>query len=119
MRHRLKTACAHAERRFGRSTNWASILRAYDALLQLAPTLGAHIARAAALASADSPTAALNALDQLPTDRVAQHQPYWALRTHLLTQLNRPTEAQAAREKALGLTTDPALRRFLQQSEKP
>lgn len=109
---------AHAERRFGRPTNWTSILRAYDALLQLAPTLGAHIARAAALASADSPTAALHALDQLPTDRIAQHQPYWALRTHLLTQLNRPIEAQAARAKALGLTTDPALRRFLQKQEK-
>jgi RNA polymerase sigma-70 factor (ECF subfamily) len=44
---------------------------------------------------------------------VAGYQPYWALAAHLLTQMQRNDEACAARERAIGLCEDPAMRAFL------
>ena len=60
-------------------------------------------------------TAGFSALEQIPLSRVANYQPFWAARGHLLQLLNRKDEAQKAfhRGGAASLTDDPALRGYL------
>jgi len=57
----------------------------------------------------------LAALDALENDtRVAEYQPYWAARAALLARTGRRDEAAEAYRRAIGLESDPAVRRFLQ-----
>jgi RNA polymerase sigma-70 factor (ECF subfamily) len=84
----------------------------YDGLLQIAPTLGARVGAAAATAEAEGPAAARARLDRLAADAVADYQPYWAVRAHVLQRLGDPA-ADAAFARALALTTDAAVRAFL------
>lgn len=102
---------AHAERARGRAVDWAAIARLYDGLAALAPSIGALVGRAAAIAEAHGAEHGLAALDQLAEAAVAAYQPYWALRAHLLARLGRP--ATAAYERAIGLSEDAAVRAFL------
>src|SRR5262245_5401746 len=104
---------AHAERRMTGRTDWEAIATLYEHLVRLAPTLGARISRCAALSEAFGPTAGLASLDEIERDEVTAYQPYWAVRAHLLRGLGRREEAAAAYERAIGLTEDDAVRRFL------
>ena len=85
----------------------------YDGLLRIAPTVGATVAHAAALAEAEGAERGLAALDAVPADATAGYQPLWALRAHLLGRLRRVDEAAAAYARAIGLAEDPAVRAFL------
>ena len=55
---------------------------------------------------------ALAALDD--DKRMADYQPYWAARGHLLARAGRKDEAHEALTVAIGLTTDAAVRHYLQ-----
>ena len=88
----------------------------YEGLIQLAPTLGALLGKIAAVAEAHGPQAALQLLDALCEEDVRDHQPYWAVRTHLLSSLARTQEASASLDRALALTEDEAVRAFLIRS---
>lgn len=103
----------HADRANTGRTDWAALVLFHDHLVRIAPTLGALVARAAALAEASAPAVGLSALDALEQDAVATCQPYWAVRAHLLRRLDRSADANAAYDRAIGLTEDPAVRRFL------
>jgi len=52
-------------------------------------------------------------LNGLPTEAVKNYQPYWALKAHLLKQLEQKSEAQQAYSRAIGLTEDATVREFL------
>lgn len=97
------------------ATDWPAIAGLYDGLVFYAPTTGALVARAAAVARARTAAAGLALLDQLPPDGVAGYQPYWATRADLLRRVGRPAEAAAATDRAIGLTEDPAVRDFLRE----
>jgi predicted RNA polymerase sigma factor len=105
---------AHVERARGGHTDWAAIAVLYEGLVRLAPTLGALVGRAAAVAEARGCADGLALLDAMPGDAVAVYQPYWAARAHFLHELRRP-EAQAALDTALRLTEDASVRRFLER----
>jgi RNA polymerase sigma-70 factor (ECF subfamily) len=76
----------------------------------------ARVSYAAALAQAREAEAALGLLDELGgADAVAEYQAYWATRAHVLARVGRAEEARAAFGRASGLTTDPAVRAFLQE----
>ena len=102
----------HADRAQSGRTEWTAIAALYDELVRLAPTLGALVGRAAAVAEVHGPAAALLRLDQIGSDAVAGYQPYWAVRAHLLQRLG-DARAAAAFDRAIGLAEDPALRSFL------
>ena len=104
---------AHLAPAFGRPADERAISALYDALVALAPTVAVHVNRAAAIARASGPAAGLEAADTLPLAVVAEYQPWWALRAHLLSLLGRSEEAASARVRAAGLTEDPAVRDFL------
>ena len=110
---------AHAQRLFTGRTNWAAVAQLYGALVRRTPTVGARVSHAAAVMQAGDAEAALRMLDELSAaDAVAEYQAYWATRAHVLAQARRAEEAKAAYRRAIGLTTDAAVRAFLQERAK-
>ncbi len=87
-----------------------ALVALYAGLVAVAPSLGAMVGQAAAVAEVSGPEAGL----ALPAGLagVAQYQPYWALRAHLLARLGRP-DAAAAYDRAIGLAEDAAARAWL------
>jgi predicted RNA polymerase sigma factor len=85
----------------------------YEGLVQIAPRIGSLVGRAVAVAQAGNPAAGFAALEEIPTSRIVDYQPYWAARGHLLQLLNQKEEAQKAYSRAASLTDDPALREYL------
>jgi len=105
---------AHMHGRRAGQVPWDAILTLYAALLNLAPSVGAHIGHAVAMARAHAdPSAGLRLLDALDTAQVAQHQPWWAARAHLLAAAGRHADAVDAYGRTLALTAQPALRDWL------
>lgn len=103
----------HAERAHSGRTDWGAIARFYDHLVDVAPSLGATVGRAAAHAESESAKAGLSMLDEIDSDAVTSYQPYWAVRAHLLSELQRIAEAKDAFDRAIGLSEDDAVRTFL------
>jgi RNA polymerase sigma-70 factor (ECF subfamily) len=119
-RYQLEAAVqsAHVVRRLTGTADWAAIERLYDALLALTHSPVVAINRAVAVAETRGPAAGLAALDALSDDaRLAEYQPYWAARAQLLTRLGEVAAADRAYERAIGLESDPAVRRFLQMRQ--
>lgn len=114
-RYQLEAAIqsAHLAPAFGRPADPRAIAALYDALLAFAPTVGAFVNRAAAIAEATGAAAGLLACDAMPADAVRSYQPWWALRAHLLSRLGRVADAREAYEQAAGLTQSSAVRAFL------
>lgn len=105
---------AHAVRRLSGRTDWAAILKLYDALWRRTGSPVIAINRAIALAETKSAEEGLKALDKHAGDkRLSQYQPYWAARAELLARTGNLAEADSALGRAIGLETDPAVRRFL------
>lgn len=109
---------AHAMRAVTGRTDWEAIVLLYDALIRVAPTVGAEVARAAALAETGGTEAGLAALVAVPAADVAGYQPFWALRGHLLGRLHRVDEAAPAYARAIALSEDPAVRGFLEEKAR-
>ncbi len=97
----------------GGKTDWDEIALLYEGLIRLAPTTGALVGRAAAVAEARGPAAGWALLLQIPPEAVVNYQPYWAQTAHLLAQLGPAPRARTAYERAIGLSEDPATRDFL------
>jgi RNA polymerase sigma-70 factor (ECF subfamily) len=116
-RYQLEAAIqsAHTARRLGGIDTWPAILALYDHLLALTKSPVVALNRAAALAEVEGPTAALDAISPLAADtRMQSYQPYWATLGHLLAASGHRAEAREALTLATGLSTDPAIRRYLQ-----
>ncbi len=109
----------HARRAVTGATDWESIALLYEALARLAPTIGALVGRAAAIAEARGAAVGWAQLQAIPIDAVRSYQPYWALAAHLLKRLGRRAEAAAAYASAIGLCEDPAMRDFLMRQALP
>lgn len=104
---------AHAQRRVSGRVEWPVIAALYQLLMTFTPALGARIGHAIATAHAAGPGQGWALLESLPQERLADHQPYWAARAHLLAKQGRNQEADAAFERAIGLCDDPAVRGYL------
>jgi len=114
-RYQLEAAIQsiHADRAVSGVIDWREIARLYEGLMRLAPSVGAQVGRAVAIAEAGDVAAGLAALEVLPGDRVATYPPWWAARAHLLRRCGRGDEARQAFQRAAGLTEDRALRAYL------
>jgi RNA polymerase sigma-70 factor (ECF subfamily) len=117
-RYQLEAAVqsAHvARRRTGRS-DWAAIEQIYGALFAITGSPVVALNRAIAVAELRGPAAGLAALDALAADtRLTDYQPHWAARADLLARTGDRAGADAAYERAIGLESDPAVRRFLER----
>ena len=107
---------AHTQGRIDGRVPWDGITRLHERLLEIAPTVGARIAHAVAVAHAspDAPGGLL-LLDAIEPERVAAHQPWWAARAHLLAVAGLHGDAAGAYGRALALTVEPRLRAWLTQ----
>ena len=117
-RYQLEAAVqsVHAARRLTGRTDWAAIARIYDALLAMTASPVVAVNRAIAIAHTAGPDVGLAALDQLSElPRLSEYQPYWAARAGLLADTEQIAAADEAYQRAIGLESDPAVRRFLQE----
>jgi RNA polymerase sigma-70 factor (ECF subfamily) len=106
---------AHVDRRRTGRTDWPAIATLYEALYALTGSVVVAINRAVAIGETRGPGAGLAALDAAcNAERLAAYQPYWAARAELLARNGDASAAHMAYDRAIGLETDPALRRFLQ-----
>jgi RNA polymerase sigma-70 factor (ECF subfamily) len=107
---------AHVVRRRTGASDWVAIERLYDALAAITGSPVVAINRAIAVSETRGAAAGLAALDALADDpRLSDYQPYWAARAGLLARTRELNAADAAYQRAIGLESDPAVRRFLQQ----
>jgi predicted RNA polymerase sigma factor len=103
----------HARRAVTGATDWEAIAVLYAGLVRTAPTVGAFVGRAAAVAEARGAAEGWALLSEIPAARISRYQPHWALAAHLLARLGRPAEAADAYDRAIGLSQDPAARDYL------
>jgi RNA polymerase sigma-70 factor (ECF subfamily) len=100
---------AHCQRAYRGSTPWPAIAALYEALMQVAPSIGSAVGRAVAVAEAGELARGLALLDALAPAAVASYQPFWVARAHLLALTGSPGDARRAFERALGLTRQRSL----------
>ena len=115
-RYQLEAAIqsAHSHRARAGDTDWAAIIGLYNELLRMSPSIGATVARAAAIGRMAGADEGLKALEAIDPASVTAYQPYWAIKGHLLKQLGRHhAEMQLAFQIAAGLSIDPSVRTFL------
>lgn len=106
----------HAARRVTGRTDWDAIALLYGALLAATGSPVVAVNRAVALAERGDVAAGLAALEAAAADaRLAAYQPYWAALASLAARAGDAARAAAARQRAAGLATDPAMRAFLLQ----
>jgi RNA polymerase sigma-70 factor, ECF subfamily len=120
-RYQLEAAIqsAHVVRRMTGRADWEAIELLYGALAALTGSPVIAINRAVAIAETRGPAAGLAALDALKDDpQLAAYQPYWAARAGLLARTGALAEADRTYELAIGLESDPAVRRFLQHQRE-
>jgi len=107
---------AHVVRRITGRADWTAIERIYETLLTITGSPVVAVNRAIALGETRGAAAGLELLDALSGDRrLAEYQPYWAARAALLARTRDFEAADAAYERAIGLESDPAVRRFLER----
>jgi RNA polymerase sigma-70 factor, ECF subfamily len=120
-RYQLEAAVqsAHVVRRRTGRADWAAIESLYAVLHQITGSPVVAINRAVASAETRGPGIALAALDELADHpRLSDYQPYWAARADLLARTGDRDGAREAYDRAIGLESDPAVRRFLQRKSE-
>jgi RNA polymerase sigma-70 factor (ECF subfamily) len=112
-------AACHAEAASWAATDWPQILVLYDMLLRISPSPVARLNYAVALRHVVGPERALAVVETLVEPLDGYHLLH-AVRADLLEALDHGAQAQAARQRALELTRNPAeqslLKRRLQGS---
>ncbi len=96
-------------------TDWTALVFLYEGLMHLAPTIGAAVARAAAVGEARGAEAGLRALSLIDESALETFQPAWATRAHLLARAGDPVAARAAFTRAIELTERESVRAYLSQ----
>ncbi len=108
-------AAVHADAARADETDWGQVVTLYDHLHALRPNAVVALNRAVAIAEHEGPAAGLVALDALDAALLDQYQPFHATRADLLARAGRIDDADAAYDRALALTTNPAERHFLEK----
>jgi RNA polymerase sigma-70 factor (ECF subfamily) len=107
-------ASVHARAPDAGATDWRQIVVLYDALLQLEPSPVIELNRAVAVAMRDGPASGLALVDALlERGELAGYRLAHAARADLCRRLGRTSDARAAYERALELTSQEPERRFL------
>lgn len=104
---------AHVNARRSGVEDDQSVSLLYEALLRMAPTLGVRVAHAVAFSKTEGAARGLELLDAVDAAVASDYQPYWSARAHLLARLGRADEARKAYERAMGLSEDEDVRRWL------
>ena len=103
----------HLDRAKTGQIDWLALDKLHYALNRISPSLGASVARAVVIAERHGPRTGVDALSKLDVKAVQAFQPYWAARGKLLADLGESEAAMVAYRKAISLTVEPPLRRYL------
>jgi RNA polymerase sigma-70 factor, ECF subfamily len=107
-------AALHCQAPRAEDTDWPQIVRLYEVLERLQPSPVVSLNRAAAVAMVDGPGPALALVDALAaTGDLDRYHLLHSARADLLRRLGRAAAAAQSYERALGLVTNDAERRFL------
>ena len=107
-------AALHAESSSAASTDWRQITLLYDQLLRIQPSAVVELNRAVAIAMCDGPEQGLSLIDNLLTRQdLSNYHLAHSARADLCRRLGRIPEARASYQKALALTQQKPVRRFL------
>lgn len=104
----------HCARAQSGVVDWAALQTLYRALVSTAPTLGARVALAATIGRGEGAERGLEALAAIRDPAIGRFQPAWATRAHLLELAGRWDESAEAYRRGLALTSEPAVRGFLE-----
>ncbi len=105
---------AHASRAATGATPWTQIANLYEALVQVRPSLGALVGRAAARGAAFGPEQGLAALQETAAYKNRfSYQSYWACLAQLSSAAGLVEDAHHAYLQAIELSHDPAVRAHL------
>lgn len=104
-------AAVHADSASHDATDWTQIVALYDQLLSIAPSPGARISRAVAIAELHGPAAGLVVLDSLETTSGTLH----AARAEMLARLGRSVDAVGEFDAAIALAENSAESEFLRR----
>jgi RNA polymerase sigma-70 factor (ECF subfamily) len=107
-------AAVHADAATATATDWSQIVALYDLLHVHLPNPVVAMNRAIAIGERDGAEAGLGALDAVDAAALDEYQPFHATRADLLARAGHRTDAVAAYDRALELTTNPTERRFLE-----
>jgi RNA polymerase sigma-70 factor (ECF subfamily) len=109
-------ALVHAEATSASATDWAQIVRWYDALVQATPSPVVELNRAVAVAMRDGPAAGLALIDSiLARGDLADYHLAHAARADLCRRLGKTADARRAYRRAFELTQQEPERRFLER----
>jgi RNA polymerase sigma-70 factor (ECF subfamily) len=109
-------AAVHAEALRPESTDWPQIVRLYDALLELDPSPVIELNRAVAVAMRDGPAAGLALVDDIiARGNLNEYHLAHSARADLCRRLGRKEDARESYERALSLTRQEPVRRFLEE----
>ena len=109
-------AAVHAEARTVTATDWGRIVGLYDLLLRIEPSPVVELNRAVAIAMRDGPAAGLELIEAiLGRGELADYQPAHAARADLCRRLGLAVAAEASYRRALELTRQKPLQRFLER----
>ena len=109
-------AAVHAEAANAAATDWGRIVGLYDLLARAEPSPVVELNRAVAIAMRDGPAAGLALVDAiLGHGELADYQPAHAARADLCRRLGLTGEARASYDRALDLTRQGPLQRFLER----
>src|SRR5690606_35355660 len=114
-RYQLEAAIqsAHCARAVGREADDRALLKLYEALVRVAPTLGSRVALASVIARVEGPEAGLRVLDGIDEPAAGRFQPAWATRAALLVRAGRIEDAVVACDRAISLSTAAEEREYL------
>lgn len=104
----------HADRLMTGVIDWHALAQLHFGLSSIAPTIGSAVGHAAALGKAIGPEEGLKALYQVEAKARAASAPAQATLAYLLSELGKTQEAVAAYERAIALTVEAPLRRYLE-----
>lgn len=107
-------AALHCQATRAEETDWAQIVRLYDLLERLQPSLIVSLNRAVAIAMVEGHAVALTLLDQLASELDSYHL-FHAARADLLRRAGDFEAATQSYARALALVTNDSERRFLER----
>ncbi len=109
-------AATHAAAPSADATDWGRIVALYDLLHEGDPSPVVELNRAAAIAMRDGAAAGLELIDAiLARGQLADYQPAHAARADLCRRLGRTADARESYRRALELTRQEPVRRFLER----
>lgn len=95
------------------TTNWAALRSFHELLLSHRPSVGAFVSYAAVLQAMGQGRAALDVLVSLDRADISTYQPFWVTLAAAHRASGEGDAADAAMERAIGLTENPKVRAFL------